>query len=142
MKVAPVVNALARRHDEFEHVLIHTGQHYDHAMSQIFFDELGLEAPDEAALCGFALTMPEEVNRILVDALSDLLFVHSPEAVDNLLHQGRPREAIHVVANTMIDTLVAMRRRIMAAYAAAVHGLAPIATCWSRSTVLLSWMAP
>lgn len=184
MKVAPVAAALARRPDEFEHVLIHTGQHYDHAMSQIFLDELGLGDPDhllhvgsgthaqqaaqtmerlepllreldpavvlvpgdvnstlgaalvaaklclpighiEAGLRSFDRTMPEEVNRVVVDAVSDLLFVHSPEAIDNLLAEGRPPEAIHAVGNTMIDTLVAMRGRIAAADAAAVHGLAP-----------------
>ena len=184
MKVAPVANALARRPDEFDHVLIHTGQHYDHTMSQIFLDELGLGDPDhvlhvgsgsharqtarimerlepllreldpafvlvpgdvnstlaaalvaaklclpighiEAGLRSFDRTMPEEVNRVIVDAVSDLLFVHSPEAIDNLLEEGRPSEAIHAVGNTMIDTLVAMRGRITAADAAAVHGLAP-----------------
>ena len=182
MKVAPVAAALIQRQDEFEHVLIHTGQHYDHEMSRIFLDELKLGDPDhilnvgsgshaqqtartmerlepllreldpaivlvpgdvnstlaaalvaaklclpighiEAGLRSFDRTMPEEVNRILVDAVADLLFVHSPEATDNLLNEGRPPEAIHHVGNTMIDTLVAMRGRIAAAAAAAVHGL-------------------
>src|SRR3954464_4277466 len=46
MKIAPGAGALARRPDEFGHVLVHTGQHHDHAMSGIFLDELGLGEPD------------------------------------------------------------------------------------------------
>ena len=46
MKLAPVLAALRERAPEAEHVLIHTGQHYDHEMSEIFFDELGLPQPD------------------------------------------------------------------------------------------------
>jgi UDP-N-acetylglucosamine 2-epimerase (non-hydrolysing) len=42
MKTAPVVAELAARPDEFAHVLVHTGQHYDHAMSRIFLEELGV----------------------------------------------------------------------------------------------------
>ena len=63
----------------------------------------------EAGLRSFDRTMPEEINRIVADAVSDLLFIHSPEAVDNLLREGVAREKIHAVGNTMIDTLVAMR---------------------------------
>lgn len=182
MKVAPVAAALARRPAEFEHVLIHTGQHYDHAMSRIFLDELALGDPDhtldigsgshaqqtaraverlepliqtlepavvlvpgdvnstlagalvaaklgvpighiEAGLRSFDRTMPEEINRVLVDAVSDMLFVHSPEATQNLLNEGRPAAAIHAVGNTMIDTLVAMRERIARCDAAGVYDL-------------------
>jgi UDP-N-acetylglucosamine 2-epimerase (non-hydrolysing) len=66
----------------------------------------------EAGLRSFDRTMPEERNRVLTDALSDDLFIHSPEARDNLLAEGRPKASIHPVGNTMIDTLVAMRERI------------------------------
>lgn len=171
MKVAPVAAALARRDDEFEHVLVHTGQHYDAAMSDVFFAELGVGEPDyrlevgagshaettarvmerlepllvelrpdvvlvpgdvnstlaaalvavklglrvahiESGLRSFDRTMPEEINRVLTDSISELLFTHSPEASDHLQAEGRPPELIHYVGNTMIDTLVAMRERI------------------------------
>ncbi len=56
--------------------------------------------------------MPEEINRVVADAISDLLFIHSAEAREHLLSEGRPAEQIHYVGNTMIDTLVAMRERI------------------------------
>jgi UDP-N-acetylglucosamine 2-epimerase (non-hydrolysing) len=171
MKVAPVVAALARRPGQFEHVLVHTGQHYDAAMSDIFFSELGVGEPDyrldvgagshaqttarvmerlepllmdvrpdvvlvpgdvnstmaaalvavkldlsvahlEAGLRSFDRTMPEEINRVVTDSVSDLLFTHSPEARGHLCSEGRPEETIHYVGNTMIDTLVAMRPRI------------------------------
>ena len=56
--------------------------------------------------------MPEEINRVVTDALSELLFVHSPEAIDNLTAEGIAPEKIHLVGNTMIDTLVAMQPRI------------------------------
>jgi UDP-N-acetylglucosamine 2-epimerase (non-hydrolysing) len=182
MKTIPVVSALQRRPDEFEHVLVHTGQHYDPTMSQIFLDELGVGAPDymlevgsgshaqqtarvmerlepvllevdpdvvlvpgdvnstmaaavvaaklqipvghvEAGLRSFDRTMPEELNRVLADQVSQLLFIHSPEAVDNLVREGCARERIHFVGNTMIDTLVAMRGRIEAEGAAERHSL-------------------
>ena len=183
MKVAPIVGALERRRDEFDHVLVHTGQHYDEAMSEIFFEELGVGEPDhrldvgsgthalqtarvmeclepvlleerpdtvlvpgdvnstlaaalvasklglpiahvEAGLRSFDRTMPEEINRVLTDAVSDLLFTHSPEAREHLLAQGREERTIHYVGNTMIDTLVAMRERIEAQDAPTRHGLA------------------
>jgi UDP-N-acetylglucosamine 2-epimerase (non-hydrolysing) len=69
----------------------------------------------EAGLRSFDRTMPEEINRVVTDAVSELLFVHSSEAVDNLLREGAERTSIHLVGNTMIDTLVAMRPRIDAA---------------------------
>jgi UDP-N-acetylglucosamine 2-epimerase (non-hydrolysing) len=182
MKTAPVIAALSRRSDEFEHVLVHTGQHYDDSMSQIFLHELGVSTPDhmlatgsgshaqqtarmlerlepvlmdtapdlvlvpgdvnstlaatlvaaklelpvghiEAGLRSFDRSMPEEINRIVTDRLSDLLFIHSPEARDNLLAEGREDGAIHYVGNTMIDTLVALRDRIAATKAPERHGL-------------------
>jgi UDP-N-acetylglucosamine 2-epimerase (non-hydrolysing) len=171
MKTMPVVAELHARADQFEHVLVHTGQHYDENMSDVFLRELGgfaprhmlgvgsgthseqtarvmerlepilhQEQPDmvlvpgdvnstlaaalvsaqlglrvghiEAGLRSFDRTMPEELNRVLTDQLSDLLFTHSPEARDNLLTEGRPESAIHYVGNTMIDALTASRQRL------------------------------
>jgi UDP-N-acetylglucosamine 2-epimerase (non-hydrolysing) len=182
MKTAPVIAALARRREPPRHTLVHTGQHYDEAMSRIFLDELGVrepsqmldvgsgshaaqtarvieriepvllaERPDivlvsgdvnstvgaalaaakleipvahiEAGLRSFDRSMPEEINRLLTDQLSNLLFTHSPEARDNLLREGIDDARIHAVGNTMIDTLVAMRSRVRALDAPAAHGL-------------------
>ena len=182
MKVAPVVAELTRRADEFASVLVHTGQHYDEAMSEIFLEELGVGSPDrmldvgsgshaqqtakvmerlepvllevapdvvlvagdvnstlgasltaaklgipvghiEAGLRSFDRTMPEEINRLVADAVSDLLFVHSPEAIENLAGEGIASEKIHMVGNTMIDTLVAMRPRISDVDAPTRYGL-------------------
>ncbi|MBS1868513.1 MAG: UDP-N-acetylglucosamine 2-epimerase (non-hydrolyzing) [Actinobacteria bacterium] len=184
MKMAPIAAELARRPDAFEHMLVHTGQHYDAVMSEIFFAELGVGEPDvrldvgsgthavqtarvmerlepvlldaepdlvlvpgdvnstlaaalvasklgiavghvEAGLRSFDRTMPEEINRVVADSISDLLFIHSPEARDHLLREGADADAIHDVGNTMIDTLVAMRERIEAAGVAAANGLEP-----------------
>ncbi len=182
MKMAPVARALDGR-PGFERILVHTGQHYDDAMSRVFFEELGVGEPDffldvgsgthaeqtarvleriepvlvetapdvvlvpgdvnstlaaalaavklgipvghvEAGLRSFDRTMPEELNRILTDAISDLLFTHSPEARTNLEREGAIG-AIHEVGNTMIDTLVRLRPRIDELDAPARHGLTP-----------------
>lgn len=183
MKVAPVIRSLSER-GGFEHVLVHTGQHYDDVMSRVFFDELGMPQPDvhlgigsgshtaqiarvmeglepvlreqrpdvvlvpgdvnstfaaalvavqqgirvghiEAGLRSFDRTMPEEVNRVLTDQISDLLFIHSPEAREHLLAERRPPDTIHDVGNTMIDTLVGLRAAIAARDAPAAFGVAP-----------------
>ena len=171
MKIAPIVAELRRRRDEFDTVLVHTGQHYDETMSRIFFDELGVREPDhtldvgsgthaeqtarvmerlepvlldgrprrrarprrreldacaaslaacklgfpvahvEAGLRSFDRTMPEEINRLVTDSVSDLLFTHSPEAARPPSTRGHRRaDEVHFVGNTMIDTLLAMRR--------------------------------
>jgi UDP-N-acetylglucosamine 2-epimerase (non-hydrolysing) len=182
MKIAPIAAELGRRGDEFEHVLVHTGQHYDREMSEIFLEELGVGEPDyalgvgsgshaqqtagvmerlepvlletepdvvlvpgdvnstmaaaiavsklqiplghvEAGLRSFDRTLPEEVNRVVADQLSQLLFIHSPDARDNLLGEGLAADAIHDVGNTMIDSLVAMRDRIDARKAPEERGL-------------------
>jgi UDP-N-acetylglucosamine 2-epimerase (non-hydrolysing) len=182
MKIAPIAAEVARRTDELEHLLVHTGQHYDREMSEIFLEELGVGEPDyslgvgsgshaqqtaavmerlepvlleaepdvvlvpgdvnstmaaaltaakllipighvEAGLRSFDRTMPEEINRIVADQVSQLLFIHSPEARDNLLAEGCPATGIHDVGNTMIDSLVAMRERIEDAGAPEAHGL-------------------
>ncbi len=182
MKTAPVVRELRRRPDDFEHVLVHTGQHYDDEMSQVFIDELAIGEPDyflgagsgshaeqiarvierlepviaeakpdlmlvpgdvnstlaaalaakatgvpvghiEAGLRSFDRSLPEETNRVIVDAISQLLFIHSPEARANLLAEGAEESAIHYVGNTMIDTLDALGERIETIDAAGRHGL-------------------
>ena len=164
MKADSVLRALGV-YPKFETKLVHTGQHYDAAMSDIFFEELGLphpniylgvgsgthatqtakimvafeevvekERPDlvivvgdvnstlacalvaakgvvplahvEAGLRSFDRTLPEEINRIVTDTLSDVLFTTMMEANENLLHEGHPKEQIHFVGNTMIDTLL------------------------------------
>jgi UDP-N-acetylglucosamine 2-epimerase (non-hydrolysing) len=79
----------------------------------------------EAGLRSFDRTMPEELNRIVTDQLSDHLFIHSPEANDNLHAEGIPAERIHLVGNTMIDTLVALEDRFRATGAAARLGIEP-----------------
>jgi UDP-N-acetylglucosamine 2-epimerase (non-hydrolysing) len=79
----------------------------------------------EAGLRSFDRTMPEEINRVVADSVSDLLFVHSPEAIDNLLAEGVSRAKIHSVGNTMIDTLVAMTPRIAELDAPGRFGLEP-----------------
>src|SRR5687767_10415693 len=60
----------------------------------------------EGGLRSFDRTMPEEINRLLTDQVSDLLLTHSPEARENLINEGVAGEKIHLVGNTMIDTLV------------------------------------
>ncbi|MEP6976770.1 MAG: UDP-N-acetylglucosamine 2-epimerase (non-hydrolyzing), partial [Thermoleophilia bacterium] len=65
----------------------------------------------EAGLRSFDRSMPEELNRLLTDALAEVHLIHSPEARDNLLREGASDASIHFVGNTMIDTLVAMRHR-------------------------------
>lgn len=77
----------------------------------------------EAGLRSFDRSMPEEINRVVADAVSALLFTHSPEAIDNLRREGVVQESIHPVGNTMIDSLVAMRARIDAIDAPAQLGL-------------------
>jgi UDP-N-acetylglucosamine 2-epimerase (non-hydrolysing) len=182
MKTAPVIAALSRSSRPMKHTLVHTGQHYDTAMSRIFIEQLGVGEPDhelgvgsgthavqtarvmerlepilqreqpdivlvsgdvnstlaaalvaaklsipvghiESGLRSFDRSMPEEVNRILTDQLSNLLFTHSPEARVNLLSEGCDAERIHAVGNTMIDTLVALRARARKLDVASRHGL-------------------
>ncbi len=164
MKAAPVIRALAVQ-PEVKQVLVHTGQHYDSAMSQVFFDQLGMPQPDcnlaigsgthaaqtarimmaiepvllerqpdlvlvygdvnstvaaalvcsklgirvghvEAGLRSGDRSMPEEINRLLTDQLSDLLFTPSADGDANLQREGIAADKIHLVGNVMIDTLV------------------------------------
>ncbi len=170
MKVAPLLWEVQRR-DDVDAFLVHTGQHYDEKMSQRFFAELQIPAPDEnldvgsgshavqtaevmkrfepvllrqkpdvvavvgdvnstlacalttvklgipvahveAGLRSFDRSMPEEINRILTDAISDRLFVTEPSGVANLGAENVPAERIHFVGNVMIDTLIACEPRI------------------------------
>lgn len=169
MKIAPIMEAFKTR-PHIQTRLVHTGQHYDAAMSDLFFRDLGLPQPDinlgvgsgshaaqtanimlafepvllkekpdlvvvvgdvnstiacglvavklgiklahvEAGLRSFDRTMPEEINRILTDAISDALFCTEKSGVDNLLREGIPPGRIHFVGNVMIDTLLRHRQR-------------------------------
>ncbi len=163
MKIAPIVDELRRR--DLPQLLVHTGQHYDANMSQVFFDELGLPRPDidleigsdsharqtarvmmafeavclqhlpdlvivvgdvnstlaaalvaaklhipvahvEAGLRSFDQSMPEEINRIVADHLSTLLFTTEQAGTDNLQREGVAAGKIHFVGNCMADTLL------------------------------------
>jgi UDP-N-acetylglucosamine 2-epimerase (non-hydrolysing) len=182
VKTAPVIAAVRRRLPEATNTIIHTGQHYDPSMSEIFLTELEVPVPDhtlgvgsgshaqqtarvmerlepilieeqpdlvmvpgdvnstlaatltavkllvpvahiESGLRSFDRTMPEEINRIVADEFSDLLFLHSQEAVENLRAEGIGEDRMHFVGNTMIDTLVALEGRFRAAEAASRLGL-------------------
>jgi UDP-N-acetylglucosamine 2-epimerase (non-hydrolysing) len=153
-----------QRHLEIEPILVHTGQHYDEKLSDIFFRQMGIPSPHvnlevgsgshaeqtaeilrrvepvlveykpdvvvvvgdvnstiavslaavklgirvahvEAGLRSFDRTMPEEINRVLTDAIADYLFVTEDDAIGHLLKEGRPREGIFLVGNVMIDSL-------------------------------------
>lgn len=181
MKLAPVDRALVKR--GVEHVIIHTGQHYDRGMSDGFFEELWIPAPDhhlgvgsgshaqqtaavmqrlepflvdvrpdlvlvygdvnstvaaalvaaklqlrvghvEAGLRSGDWTMPEEINRVVTDRLSDLLFLPSRDAADNLGAEGVSTDRMHFVGNVMIDTLCWALPQALTLDAAAHHGVA------------------
>jgi UDP-N-acetylglucosamine 2-epimerase (non-hydrolysing) len=180
VKAAPVIRALAAA--GVAQRVVHTGQHYDEALSGIFFAELELPAPDlnlgvgsgsharqtaallvaleeafealrpalvidygdvnstlaaalvaaklhlpqahvEAGLRSFDMSMPEEVNRRVADALADLCFATSADAVDNLRREGVSAERIHLVGNSMIDSLEVIRPRLDPAGARAAAGV-------------------
>ena len=167
VKIAPLVREMAK-HEQINELLVHTGQHYDDAMSQDFFDELRISKPDihleigsgshaeqtagvmiefektlkkespdlvvvvgdvnstmacaiaatklnihvahvEAGLRSRDMTMPEEVNRMVTDTISDLLFATSEQGVLNLQKEGVSEQRIHLVGNIMIDTLMSQR---------------------------------
>ncbi|HWP38051.1 MAG TPA: UDP-N-acetylglucosamine 2-epimerase (non-hydrolyzing), partial [Gemmatimonadales bacterium] len=79
----------------------------------------------EAGLRSRDWSMPEEINRVVTDRLSDLLFTPSPDADANLVAEGVPRERIHFVGNIMIDSLVALLPRARAADTPRRFGLSP-----------------
>jgi len=166
MKIAPVARAL-RAQGTFDVSIVHTGQHYDREMSDVFFEQLGIPAPDvhlgagggthgaqtarvleafealllarrnsavgvvvvgdvnstvaaalaavklgipiahvEAGLRSFDRSMPEEINRVVTDAVADLLLVTEESGRENLRREGVAEERIHLVGNVMIDTLL------------------------------------
>jgi len=170
MKIAPLYHAL-KNEDWAEPLIVHTGQHYDLNMSDVFFRDLGLPEPAihlgvgsgshaeqtgqvmiayekeliarrpdlvvvvgdvnstmaatiaavklgikvahlEAGLRSFDRTMPEEINRLVTDALADILWTPSPDGDGNLLHEGVPQEKIVRVGNIMIDSLEMLRDKI------------------------------
>jgi UDP-N-acetylglucosamine 2-epimerase (non-hydrolysing) len=182
VKVAPVIAAAERWNVrpqlgvEFEHVLVHTGQHYDELLSGVFFRQLGLPEPDEYlgvgsgshaqqtarllealepvvcrhtpdavivpgdvnSTCAGALvaaklnvpvvhleaglrsgdrSMPEEINRIVADHVSDLLLTTCADGDDNLLREGVAAERIVDIGNTMIDSLARLRSQAEATVA-------------------------
>lgn len=163
MKIAPLMRAYGA-HPQVQPLLVHTGQHYDEKMSELFFRELGIPEPDlnlevgsgshaaqtaeimkrfepvvldekpdwvlvvgdvnstiacalvakklgvrvahvEAGLRSFDRAMPEEINRVLTDSISDLLFVSEPSGLENLRNEGIDAGRVHFVGNVMIDTL-------------------------------------
>ncbi|MBX9965132.1 MAG: UDP-N-acetylglucosamine 2-epimerase (non-hydrolyzing) [Burkholderiales bacterium] len=171
MKVAPLIRAIRARDDRFEYRLVHTGQHYDREMSDVFFEELGIPAPHdhlgagggshaeqtakilvgyeqaclerrpdavivvgdvnstlacsitakklqipvahvEAGLRSGDRAMPEEINRLVTDAISDHLFVTEAAARDNLLREGHAPDSIHFVGHVMVDNLLYQRERL------------------------------
>ena len=179
MKAAPVYFAIRER-GKFEQLLVHTGQHYDEKMSDIFFRQLGIPKPDinlevgsashavmtarimiafeqvvldekpdlvlvygdvnstiacamvaarlgvkvghvEAGLRSFDRAMPEELNRMLTDSISDYFFTTSPDA-DELLAKSGITEGVFFVGNGMIDTLV---RLLPEAVKPEINGVSP-----------------
>ena len=170
MKVAPLHKAFQRYADSARHLIVHTGQHYDEAMSKVFFDDLELPHPDfylgvgsgthaeqtskvmlglervlaeqrpdlvivvgdvnstvaaslvsvkmgipvahvEAGLRSFDRTMPEEINRMLTDVISEYLFVSEPSGLHNLRREGVAENKIFYVGNVMIDSLAHYREK-------------------------------
>lgn len=169
MKIAPIA-AEMRRHPDLQPVLVHTGQHYDFRMSQVFLEQLNMGDPDynlqvgsgthhaqtaqiilnfgeivqkdrpdmivvagdvnstiacalvgakemipvahiESGLRSFDRTMPEEINRLMTDAVADLLFTTEESANKNLEREGIPPEKIFFTGNVMIDSLVGALER-------------------------------
>ena len=165
MKVAPIDKAFQKYKSEINHLICHTGQHYDKKMSKIFFEDLEMPQPHfylgvgsgshaeqtanvmmefekvllsekpeliivvgdvnstiacslvasklnikvahvEAGLRSFDRTMPEEINRLLTDAISDHLFVSEKSGLANLKNEGVSDDKVHFVGNVMIDSLI------------------------------------
>ena len=173
MKIAPVIHAIHKEQNngsDIQYRLVHTGQHYDKAMSDTFFEELNIPNPHanlgcgggtqseqtaaimiafekelidnpvdlvvvvgdvtstmacsivakklhtkvahiEAGIRSWDLSMPEEINRLVTDAITDYFFTTSEVANTNLLNAGVKKEQIFFVGNVMIDTLLANRSK-------------------------------
>lgn len=190
MKIAPIIRAMDKHNassqtNQIKSTLVHSGQHYDYRMSQVFFQDLKLPEPDvylgvgsgthaeqtgkamielekvllreepdlvvvvgdvnstlagalasvklhipvahvEAGLRSGDRSMPEEINRLLTDAVSDYLFTPSPDADQNLEREGIPPEKIFLVGNVMIDSL--LYNKPLAAKSDIVHRLGLLAT--------------
>lgn len=188
IKMAPLLRELGA-YTHLEVTLVHTGQHYDEMLSEIFFEQLGMPRPDvhleigsgshgqqtakilermeqvllegpraggafdrlvvvgdvnssmaatlaaaklqipvahvEAGLRSFDRRMPEEINRIVTDALADLLLVSEPAGVENLQREGRSAAEIHLVGNVMIDTLHQQLASVQALNLVSDYGLEP-----------------
>lgn len=164
MKVAPLYKEISK-YDFINHMICHTGQHYDYKMSKVFFEDLELPIPDlylsigsgshseqtgkimiefekvllkhspdlvivvgdvnstlacslaavklgikiahiEAGLRSFDMSMPEEINRLLTDTISDYLFVTEESGVNNLVIEGKKADKIFLVGDVMIDNLI------------------------------------
>lgn len=184
MKVAPLYREMNRYSEYFDAVLVHTGQHYDSNMSDTFFSDLELPAPDvylgigsgshaeqtagvmtgfekvclaespdfvivvgdvnstmacaitaakaniavghvEAGLRSYDRTMPEEINRLVTDCISDLLFTPSSDADANLLREGISSDKIYRVGNIMIDSLEFILPKVNGADTCSRFGLVP-----------------
>jgi UDP-N-acetylglucosamine 2-epimerase len=90
MKIAPLYHAL-KKTDWAGPVIVHTGQNYDLNTSEAFFKDLLLPAsqhPLEAGLRSFDRSMPVEINRVVTDAIADILWTPSPDGDENLLREG------------------------------------------------------
>jgi UDP-N-acetylglucosamine 2-epimerase (non-hydrolysing) len=164
MKIAPIVRALQAQ-QALTFKIIHTGQHYDRDMNEVFFEELGIPQPDlfmaagggshaqqtakimigfedlcgserpdavlvvgdvnstlacsivakkmgipvahvEAGLRSGDMSMPEEINRLVTDSISDWFFVTEPSAVEHLRREGKSEAAIHYVGHVMVDNVL------------------------------------
>ncbi len=79
----------------------------------------------ESGLRSFDRTMPEEINRMVTDILSDMLFVTEPAGIANLRHEGIPDEKVHLVGDVMIDSIAQYRAKAAQSGILAEHGLAP-----------------
>lgn len=174
---------VAKLHPNLEVKFVHTGQHFDQKMSQVFFDQfdlrpdfmlhigmgtpntqmanvmLGLEKvcleyqPDllmvvgdvnstfaaaltgnkmgiqvahlESGLRSFDREMPEEINRLLTDEIADMYFVTEQSGIDHLIQEGKPKDRIHFVGNTMIDSLVKFDDEVNKSQVLEQMGLSP-----------------
>ncbi len=173
MKIAPIVRAFQAR-GSLDFKIIHTGQHYDREMNDIFFEELGIPQPDvfmgagggshaqqtakimtafeelceaqrpdavlvvgdvnstlacsivakklnilvahvEAGLRSGDMSMPEEINRLVTDSISDWFFVTEPSGVEHLRREGKAPGTIHHVGHVMVDNVLYQAEKLVQA---------------------------